>query len=184
MSSLTGALPFDSAPDTVLVDLIDDDIAAMLRGDARVREGLAPAPGGVDQPAVLVHVRAVGAALRSRGYSGGQWMIAAAGEVVGLIGFKHPPTPEGEVEIGYGVAASRRRLGHATRAVAAVLDAARRDPAVRAVLAETLPDNAASQGVLRRNGFERAGTRFDPADGELIRWRAVLGRPAAPGVRA
>ena len=53
------------------------------------------------------------------------------------------------------------RRGHATRAVAAMLEAARRD-GVRVVLAETIVDNIASQRVLERNGFERFGTRRDP----------------------
>jgi RimJ/RimL family protein N-acetyltransferase len=38
-------------------------------------------------------------------------------EVVGMISFKGPPRG-GVVEIGYGVAESRRGRGHATRAVA------------------------------------------------------------------
>jgi len=164
----------DGATDTTIVELRDDDLAAMLRGDNRLREGLVPAPGGVDDPAVLAHVREVAAALHRDGYPGGQWMIVAGGEVAGLIGFKHPPSQQGEVEIGYGIAASRRRRGHATRAVAAVLDAARRDPAIRAVLADTLPDNTGSQRALAANGFRRAGTRLDASGGELVLWRVRL----------
>lgn len=164
----------DGATDTALVELVDDDLAAMLRGDACVRDRLVPAPGGVDDPLVLAHVRTVAGNLHRDGYPGGQWMVTAGGEIVGLIGIKRPPSASGEVEIGYGIAASRRRRGHATRAVAAVLDAARRDPAIRLVTAATLPGNAASQRALARNGFERTGTRMDPDDGELVVWQVSL----------
>lgn len=164
----------DGATDTALVELVDDDFAAMLRGDARVRDRLVAAPGGIDDPLVIVHVRTVASNLHRDGYPGGHWMITAGGEIVGLIGIKRPPSASGEVEIGYGIAASRRCRGHATRAVAAVLDAARRDPAIRLVTAATLPGNTASQRALARNGFERTGTRMDPGDGELIVWQVSL----------
>jgi len=164
----------EHAAGTALVDATDDDFAAMLRGDGVLPGGLRVPPGGIDEPAVLHHVRAILAGLREHGYPGGHWIVAAGGEAVGLIGFKHPPSPDGEVEIGYGIAAARRRRGHATRGVALALDAARRDPSIRAVVAETTAGNAPSQRALARNGFARAGTRFDPDDGELVVWRIVL----------
>lgn len=160
--------------ETRLVEVADADFAALLRGDAVLSNGLAVPPGGVDEPVVLEHVRAIAARLRAEGYQGGHWMVVAGGEVVGLCGFKHVPSASGEVEIGYGIAAGRRRRGHATAAVAALLDAARRDPAVRAVLAQTAVDNAASQRTLAKNGFERIGTSHDFADGELVVWRIRL----------
>jgi RimJ/RimL family protein N-acetyltransferase len=123
---------------------------------------------------VLVHVRGIAAGQRAQGYAGGHWLVVAGGEVVGLCGIKAPPSPAGEVEIGYGMAPARRRRGHATAAVAEVLAAVRRDPAVRAVLAQTAVGNVASQRVLAKNGFERIGTSFDPQDGELIVWRIAL----------
>ncbi len=160
-----------------IVELTDDDFGAMLRGDAWVRPGFAQPPGGVDECEILEHVRAIASDLRDTGYAGGQWMMVAGGEVVGLCGFKAPPSTAGEVEVGYGVAASRRRRGHATAAIAAVVAAARRDSAVRAIVALTAPDNFASQRVLERNGFACEGTVIDPSDGALVlRWRRVLAR--------
>jgi RimJ/RimL family protein N-acetyltransferase len=159
---------------TRLVEITDADFAALLRGDGTLRDGLVVPPGGVDEPFVLEHVRGLAATLHAQGYTGGHWMVVAGGEVVGLCGFKHVPSPSGEVEIGYGMAASRRRRGHATAAVTALLDAARRDPAVRAVLAQTAVDNVASQRVLAKNGFARIGTSHDPEDGALIVWRIAL----------
>jgi RimJ/RimL family protein N-acetyltransferase len=155
----------------ILVELMDSDFAAMLRGDANVRVGLTSPPGGVDHPVVLAHVRRLAANLLRDGYAGGQWMMVAGGEVVGLCGFKTPPSADGEVELGYGVAASRRRRGHATAAVGAIIEAAQHDPALRVIVAVTAFDNLASQRVLERNGFERAGTHVDPDQGEGILWR-------------
>lgn len=45
--------------------------------------------------------------------------------------------PLGEFEIGYGVAAPSRARGHATRAVAAMLAAAKSDATVSVFIAET-----------------------------------------------
>jgi RimJ/RimL family protein N-acetyltransferase len=115
---------------TTIVEMTDDDLAAMLRGDACVRPGLA-LPGVGDTPETSAHVRRLAANARHRGFEGGHWMMVSGGEVVGLCGFKAPPTNDGEVELGYGVAASRRRRGHAAAAVQAVIETARRDPALR-----------------------------------------------------
>jgi RimJ/RimL family protein N-acetyltransferase len=103
-----------------LVELTDEDIAAMLRADEFVRPGLRQPPGGVDDPEVLSHVRQLATKLRHEGYSGGHWMMIADSEVVGLCGFKAIPTLDGAIELGYGVAVSRQRLGHATLAKAAL----------------------------------------------------------------
>jgi hypothetical protein len=96
-----------------IVELTDDDFAAMLRGEVSVRAGLTQPPGGVDQPEVLRHVRRLASNLRCNGFSGGHWMMVVSDEVVGLCGFKAPPSSAGEIELGYGVAESRRGRGHA-----------------------------------------------------------------------
>ncbi len=157
-----------------LVELTDDDFAAMLRGDPFVRPGLARPPGGVDEPGVIAHVRHIAASLHRDGYAGGNWMMVADDEVVGLCGFKALPSGDGEIEIGYGVAASRRRRGHATAAVGAVIEAARNDPAIRTVIALTALGNVASQRVLDRNGFERVGVRVDDDESDVFLWRKRL----------
>jgi RimJ/RimL family protein N-acetyltransferase len=167
-------LPLTQIGEIAVVELCDADFAEMLRGAAHVRPGLAVPPGGVDDPVVVSHVRRIVARLHEGGYEGGHWMIVAGGEAVGMCGIKYPPSADGEVEIGYGIAASRHRRGHMTRGLALVLEAMRRDPAIRTVLAETAVGNIASQRVLASNGFERIGTRVDPADGELVRWRKRL----------
>jgi RimJ/RimL family protein N-acetyltransferase len=155
-----------------LVAASDADFAWMIRGSGSSERGFALPPGGVDDVPHLEMLRGVARRLRSDGIP--LWMIVAGHEVVGLCSYKHAPTIDGHVEIGYGIAASRRRRGHASDAVAMLLDAARTDPDIRAVLADTVVDNAASQRVLVKNGFRRIGTRTDPVDGELVLWRIDL----------
>ena len=157
------------ATQTRLVEASDSDFVAMARKDTRLPGGLTLPPEGVELPAVLERIRVVALRLREGG-SGATWMIVAGETVVGLIGHKGLPV-RGVVEIGYGVAASYRERGHATRAVAAVLSAARTDPAVNVIEATTTFANIASHRVLEKNGFTRAGRRYDPDDGELILWR-------------
>jgi RimJ/RimL family protein N-acetyltransferase len=120
----------------------------------RVAPDLAP-------PEVLAIVRGLPA----------NWLIVVADELVGIIGLK---TDGGkEVEIGYGVAASRGGRGFATAAVTALLPILQAS-AVCVVTAETSIDNIASQRVLERNGFIRTGERVDDEDGPLYCWRKPL----------
>src|SRR5579862_3209407 len=82
----------------------------------------------------------------------GSWLMVVDDEVVGLCSYKTPPTAEGLVEIGYGIAPQRRRLGYATQAAGLLIEAARNDERVRALTAETALANLASQRVLEING--------------------------------
>jgi RimJ/RimL family protein N-acetyltransferase len=158
-----------------IVELEDADFEWLLSAQARPRNGLSLAPGGVESALTLQHIRRLTKRLHESGRRTA-WMAVAGREVVGMIGHKAAPSPQGVVEIGYGIAASRRGRGYATRAVAAVVAAARREPSLKAIVAETVADNFASQRVLEKNGFARAGEREDPEDGLLIVWRLELER--------
>jgi len=92
---------------------------------------------------------------------------SSSGQSVGGIGFKGAPDELGEVEIGYGICHSRQGHGVATEAVVALCTFAKRG--ARVVLAETDRENAASQRVLEKSGFQSAGE----TEG-LIRWRKVV----------
>jgi len=155
-----------------LVELEDADFDWLLSKGAERADGLSLPPGGVDDSETLEHVRRITRRLNASG-SRNSWMAVVGNEVVGMIGHKGP-AHDGTIEIGYGVAASRRGRGYATQAVAAVLAAARRDPRLRTVAAETLEDNLASQRVLLKNAFVRSGRRDDPGDGPLVLWRIEL----------
>jgi len=90
------------------------------------------------------------------------------GAIVGQGGFKGPPR-DGVVEIAYGTEPVHRGKGYATETAAALVDYAFNFPDVRVVLAHTLPGSIASQRVLAKCGFIRAGELVDPEDGLV--WR-------------
>jgi RimJ/RimL family protein N-acetyltransferase len=155
-----------------LVEARDDHFVWLAQGFG-VLDGLRSPPGGAEHPAVLPIVRRMTARLRAVGCRGSFLMVQDA-EVVGFCGYKWPPDRHRSVEIGYGVAASRRLLGHATRGLAALVGWAERDEAVDTLTAETAVGNLASQKVLERNGFHAVGTRYDREDGDLVLWRRPL----------
>jgi RimJ/RimL family protein N-acetyltransferase len=96
----------------------------------------------------------------------GWWMYylvaddGGARELVGLAGYKGPPGDDGTVEVGYGVLAEYQRRGYATEAARALIERAFGFPAVRRVIAETLPHLQPSIGVMERCGltFEGPGS--------------------------
>jgi ribosomal-protein-alanine N-acetyltransferase len=82
--------------------------------------------------------------------------------LVGVAGFKGPPLADGTVEVGYGIVRDHRRRGYAVEAVRGLLDRAFAAPAVRRVIAETLPELAPSIGVLDKCGFRLTGEGSEP----------------------
>jgi len=144
----------------------------MLGGPAQTA-GLRLPPGGVDERSVIEWLQRLAARLRASNRVG-VWMIVIDNEVVGLCGPKQAPDSDGTVEIGFGVASSRRGRGYATRAVAELINIASRDILLHRLRADTATANIASQRVLERNAFVRTGTRSDPEDGELIVWHREL----------
>ncbi|MFG3338186.1 GNAT family N-acetyltransferase [Glycomyces sp. NPDC048151] len=80
----------------------------------------------------------------------------ASGLVVGSLGLFWPPA-DGAVELGYGVAPSRRGRGYAPEAVLALTAHAFTSPAVEAVFAHVEPSNPASVRVLEKAGFVPGG---------------------------
>ncbi len=157
--------------ETALRRVKDEDFAWMLGGEPVCRAGLRLPPGGVDDPGTLSHVRDITKRVHAQGCSSA-WMIVSGDEVVGLCGYHHAPK-NGMVEIGYSVAGSRRRCGHASRAVEAMIVEAMAE-GVRVLKAETSTTNYASNRVLEKNGFVPSETRLDAEDGEVITWRRTL----------
>ncbi len=82
--------------------------------------------------------------------------------LVGSAGFFGPPSG-GVAEIGYSICFAYRRRGLATKAVAMLIELARRN-GVRTLTAMTRADNAASAGVLMNNGFIVDAQRSAPPD--------------------
>ena len=133
--------------------------------------GLTVPPGGVDGAIVLRIVRDLTSRAAARGMRA-TWAIVAMGEIVGLCSYVRE-TVDREIEIGYGVAASRRGNGFATAAVATLVPIARADGFVTLV-AQTAVANPASARVLEKNGFVVMGNRVDSEDGEFVVWRVSL----------
>ena len=161
-------------PVTTLAEISDDHFRWMLGKVVAPDANLTLPPGGVDVPEILRIVRGMTRRLHEAGCRG-SWIILSGNDLVGLCSYKQPPK-DGSVEIGYGVAAAHRGKGHATRAVAAMLEHASNNPAVHRVVASTAAANLASQKALERNGFVRTGTGpgDDPEDGELVFWARDL----------
>jgi RimJ/RimL family protein N-acetyltransferase len=154
---------------TTLIEAADAHFAWML-GEATRPDGLELPEGGVESPGVLRWLR--------RGIADAAtpscWLIVADSEVVGLCSFKGAPDADGYAEIGYGVAAERRRRGHATAAVACLVEQVRSRSGLAGLTAETAVENVASGRVLEANGFSRTGARTDPEEGEMIVWRRAF----------
>jgi RimJ/RimL family protein N-acetyltransferase len=157
---------------TRLVETIDDHFAWMLGERPRV-DGLNLPIDGLDIPSVIRFLRRAAVDLRAAACRG-SWLIVDGVEAIGLCSYKTPPGPARTVEIGYGVAPEARGRGHATRAVAQMLLAARNNPGIDLLTAETAIDNIASQIVLQRNGFRQIGWRTDDDEGDLFLWRIAV----------
>lgn len=86
------------------------------------------------------------------------WKICLleSGAFVGDLCFKGLPE-SGQPEIGYGILEKYWGNGYATEAVKAVCQWALARDGVKAVEAETVPDNQASQRVLEKAGFQPTG---------------------------
>jgi ribosomal-protein-alanine N-acetyltransferase len=97
----------------------------------------------------------------------GIWLLVdeASRTVVGSAGFLGRPTPEGTIEIGYGIHHEDRNHGYATEAVRALVDWALSQDGVTRVIARCEPENVASLRVLAKAGLEEAGEL-----GGLSRW--------------
>lgn len=91
------------------------------------------------------------------------------GLVVGSLGLFWPPG-DGELEIGYGVVASRRGRGYASEATRALAAYGLGAPGVRTVFANVEPSNPGSVRVLEKAGFRRVS-----GDGDTVRFDLTRG---------
>ncbi|MGW4898028.1 GNAT family N-acetyltransferase [Kitasatospora sp. NPDC004240] len=98
-----------------------------------------------------------------------------SGLVVGSLGLFWPPT-EGVLELGYGVAVSRRGLGYATEAVRALSSFALTAPGVHTVTAGVEPADPASVRVLEKAGFRRCETTGEDDEDGVIRFMTAAQR--------
>jgi putative acetyltransferase len=104
------------------------------------------------------------------------YIIAETGRgpmLAGICGYKGPPDPRGQVEIGYSVVPEHQRRGLASVAIALLCDSAFSRGAT-VVVADTLPELVPSQRVLAKNGFLRIATIENNEDGTIWRYRRQL----------
>jgi RimJ/RimL family protein N-acetyltransferase len=82
--------------------------------------------------------------------------------LIGSGGYKGPPSPDGSVEVGYGIVSDHRRRGYAVEATRGLLARAFSEPKVNRAIAETLPELTPSIGVLTKCGFRLIGEGAEP----------------------
>lgn len=89
----------------------------------------------------------------------GWWVLlqGASPVLIGAVSPKGPPDREGNVEISYGIVASHQGKGYATEATLALMEWVTQDPRVRRIVAETLPNLAASIAVMEKCGMTFLG---------------------------
>lgn len=102
------------------------------------------------------------------------WLITTDGQVVGECGWR--PAVPGELELGYGLAASARGRGLGTEAVGVLAAWADRQPGVALLSATVLVGNEPSRRLLARLGFAEAGRQGDSL--RLLRTSGSRPRPA------
>ena len=94
-------------------------------------------------------------------------------EIMGVGGYKGKPL-DGKVEIAYGTFKNYEGKGIGTEICRQLVQLSlQTDPSIR-ITARTLPDNNASIGILRRNGFECNGTVYDEDDGDVLEWELKI----------
>ena len=135
-------------------------------------------PGYLDFPEVLPALRDALPAGDPPPWGTLLFVDAAPGEVVGLGGFKGPPT-DGAVEIGYSIAPPRRRRGLARAAATAMIDEAR-TAGVAMVIAHTLAEPNPSNRLLEQLGFLRTAEIAHGEAGPVWRYDLILEDPSSP----
>ena len=153
-----------------------DLMSAALGGDAALARALGHevAPGWATFRQALEPLRDVLAADPGRADWGTRLFVTDdPSELVGWGGFKGPPE-DGVVELGYEIAWPRQGRGLATEAVRAMVAEAFADARVTEVIAHTLAERNASNRVLEKAGFDRAGEAEQ--EGVPV-WRWSLTRP-------
>jgi len=128
---------------------------ALLDGDPRALSALGlHCAAGFPTPDTLDGLRLVTDHGRRAPEAAWLVVLSESGEIVGDCGQKGGPDATGNVEIGYGLAASVHGRGLGSELVAALAGVVGAQPGVRRVTAEVLADNLPSRRALERAGFQ------------------------------
>lgn len=102
--------------------------------------------------------------------------------LIGTAGLKGHPSPDGTIEIGYGIVPSCRGQGYATEASRGVIEWACRAANVSRIIAETYPHLQPSIRVMEKLGMKLLGDGSEPG---VIRYglprEQFAAAPALPG---
>ena len=93
----------------------------------------------------------------------------ADNKMVGDLCFVGEPKANGEIEIGYGTYNEFQRRGFMTEAVGGMIEWAKQQPEVKAIIASTDKTNVESYSVLLKNNFTKTG-----GSEELFHWKLQL----------
>ncbi len=163
-----------------LIPATPDLTEAAMAGPASLAAGLRAAVPGT-WPPEYVDEASLRSTLDRLAQGAGQadwWLhfVVLRGEagrtLIGTCGYKGPPSADGTVEVGYGIVRDHRRRGYASEAVRGLVARAFAIPAVKRVIAETLPELAPSIGVLRKCGFRPVEGGSEPG---VIRFELTRG---------
>ena len=90
--------------------------------------------------------------------------------IVGEIGAKTGISAQGELEIGFGIATSCRKMGYAKEALSEFVRIAFQEKNIVSIKAECLKENFASAHVLKNSKFFPVGSKKSD-EGQLLVWR-------------
>ena len=93
-------------------------------------------------------------------------ILKAENRMVGDLCFVGEPNKDGEIEIGYGTYEEFRRNGFMTEAVRGMIQWAKKQLNVKAIIASTEKENLASSYVLEKNNFTKTGEKDS-----MFNWR-------------
>lgn len=96
-------------------------------------------------------------------------ILKAENRMVGDLCFKGMPDENGEIEIGYGTYEDFKGNGYMTEAVGGMIEWAKEQADVKAIVASTDKSNVASYTVLQKNQFVQVGE-----SDELYHWKRKL----------
>ncbi len=107
------------------------------------------------------------------------WEIVLVSEnvSVGGIGFAGFPDQEGVTMVGYFIDGNHREKGYATEALHCLIDWAKLEPSLKAIIADTPFFNLPSQNVLKKAGFKEFGIGITQHMGQQIQlknWQLVI----------
>lgn len=90
--------------------------------------------------------------------------------LIGDVGFKGKPGPDGLIEIGYSIVPEFRGHGYATEACKALVGYAFSKAEVNRIRAHTRKNNPGSIKVVEKMGFHVIDSVDDPEEGPMWRW--------------